>query len=706
VDAWFVNPNLLWFVSLASLPWIMRLLFRVRYRTIPWGSNRLMAAAVENVRSRTSWLQWLLLLVQSLTLALLGVSLASPVGTLESLTGSSEDSSRLCWILVLDDSSSMEYSQAEQNHFQLSVEQALDVVSELSRRDAVALVSMASENPDVIGTPTFHHETARQQLKDWVTQPHQADLNRTLAYLQQQVSAIKSSGVPFNQIRILFWSDMSKRTWQTLAAEDFTRQFAALENGAVAQVIDLGDFSSGNVTVERIDDVPRFVAEDHPFELSVTVTNQDPNLESAIPIRASIDGEFVKEKEVTLQPLESQRVSIALKVTGKGNHWVKIEVPEDTLPADNQGWAVVEVPGDIDVVCWSDQADERVYLEQGLGALSRPGLNLNVRAGTPEELMRYRSPYTLLVVGDVADLTAAQSEAINEHLNNRGGIMIFAGPHAQPWQTLGSITTAWSNSADWQTRSGLPLQLEWPAPPSALMKGFGSRAQETILQTPVWTQWRVPESGDVEFENGLNTQQAGVLLGTLVLEQGQCVFWLSGLDPESARVEQGEPWSALAIWPSYIPLLSRMLERALGDASNLNQTIPELAEDSRVITEDFSRWKRITPLRVGGEVPASTQAGVYSENLGLGQTRLHALNVAGAEFRGARVSVESLPEWFDSSQDLESVPQERVTEGGAVQWYQALLLAVVVLMVVELGLYRQLLNPVTRFARPRRRRPN
>lgn len=665
-----------------------------------------MAAAAHRVRRRTSWLQWLLLLVQSLVVALLGISLASPTGSLKPLTGSKENSSRLCWILVLDDSSSMDYVAEGQSHFRQSVDQAMEVVRQLSRRDAVALVSMAGENPDVIGSPTFNHESARQQLEGWVTQPHEADLGRTLTFLQQQVKAIQSSGVAFNQIRVLFWSDLSDATWQAVTADEFANQFEALELGAVAQVIDLGDYSFGNVTVESVRQVPRFVAEDRPFSLNASVTNQDPKSEVRVPLRVYIDGEFEFEKKVTLQPLETQRVSLSLSISGQGSHWVKIEIPDDTLPADNQGWAVVEVPGDLEVLCWTDQVDERVYLEQGLKAISRQGMNLNVRAGTPEDLERYRSPYTLIVIGTVSEVTTAEAEALRAHLKKQGGVIVFAGAQAKPWQTLGAIEPAWSNASSWQTLAGMPLELEWPESISTMMSGFSQRAQETILQTPVWTQWKLPEAGSTQLEQGLNTRQAGVLLGTMILERGQCVFWLSGLEAESASVAGGEPWSALAIWPSYIPLLSRMLEEGLGNASNLNQTIPRFAEKDWDTTDDWGRWKKIAPPvdAVSDSRMTVHQAGVYSENLGLGQVRLHALNVDGLEFQGDRASIESLSKWFYSSQGLESVPQETLAQGGPLRSYQGLLLAVVVLMAMELGIYRQLLKPSARSARWRLRR--
>ena len=46
--------------------------FRLRYLVVLWPTNRLMAAAHKKLQARTSWLQWILITVQSMTLGMLG----------------------------------------------------------------------------------------------------------------------------------------------------------------------------------------------------------------------------------------------------------------------------------------------------------------------------------------------------------------------------------------------------------------------------------------------------------------------------------------------------------------------------------------------------------------------------------------------------------------------------------------------------------
>lgn len=695
MDAWFVNPNLLWFVSLAGLPWIVRFFFRPRYPVVLWPTNRLMAAAHKKLQARTSWLQWILITVQSMTLGMLGVSLAGPTGGPASLIGSPEDSSRICWILVVDDSMSMEYREDALSHFQFAMQEAQDVVNGASNRDALALVSMTSLDPGVISVPTFNHARVRQRLADWKTRPHRADLSRTLNFLEQQVLAIRRSGVRFDKIHVRFWTDLSTVTWPTPMGSDFERRYAGLQQDAVVHVTDLGNYNKGNLTVDRLSGFPYFVPEGRSIAMTARVTNQDPLDKVVTPLRVYVDGVFYAEQRVELQPLETRDVRVNFEVQGEGNHWIHAEVSDTHLPSDNQRWAIVEAPGELDVICWSDQLREREYLMQGFKALSRDGTTIKVRSGDVEDVLPARIKYTLLVLGSVSEVTARDANRLREFLQRGGGVAVFAGPNAKPWQTLGIFDEMWQDASAWKSQASRPLELVWPQSKSGLLSGFQDRGRETILRTPVWNKWTLPQAKQMEWETGLDTRESGVLLGTLRLDRGQCWFWLSSVDPEAGENELGEPWSAFAIWPSYVPVLSHMLFGTLGDRTATRETVPIDPQTEMKNDSGWERWERIAP-RDDSDVEgadARLGPGVYREALGLGQSRLHAFNFDPSELQGQRTTMASLPQWFQTKPEVELDAKGPSPSVPHMRWYQALLLGVLLLLVLELGLYRRMLGP-------------
>src|SRR3954467_11764650 len=77
----FVTP---WFFAagfvLASIPIIIHILNRRRFKTVNWAAMEFLLRALRRNRRRLRFEQWLLLAVRCCVLALLGVALARPMG--------------------------------------------------------------------------------------------------------------------------------------------------------------------------------------------------------------------------------------------------------------------------------------------------------------------------------------------------------------------------------------------------------------------------------------------------------------------------------------------------------------------------------------------------------------------------------------------------------------------------------------------------
>src|SRR5438094_1452385 len=102
----FLQPALLWGLTLAGIPILLHLLQRRRYRVRRWAAMEFLRASVRRSCRRLRIGQWLLLLVRTLILVCAALALARPVwysprwGWLGSRAASQV-------VLVLDDSYSM-----------------------------------------------------------------------------------------------------------------------------------------------------------------------------------------------------------------------------------------------------------------------------------------------------------------------------------------------------------------------------------------------------------------------------------------------------------------------------------------------------------------------------------------------------------------------------------------------------------------------
>jgi hypothetical protein len=77
----FLTPAFFWAgLALASIPIIIHILNRRRFKVVPWAAMEYLLAAMRKNRRRLKFEQWLLLAVRCLVLALLGFALARPLG--------------------------------------------------------------------------------------------------------------------------------------------------------------------------------------------------------------------------------------------------------------------------------------------------------------------------------------------------------------------------------------------------------------------------------------------------------------------------------------------------------------------------------------------------------------------------------------------------------------------------------------------------
>ena len=75
----FLNQALLWGLAAVSLPVVIHLLNRRRFRKVPWAAMRFLKVSVEQNQRRMKLEDWILLLVRCAMIALLAFLMARPV---------------------------------------------------------------------------------------------------------------------------------------------------------------------------------------------------------------------------------------------------------------------------------------------------------------------------------------------------------------------------------------------------------------------------------------------------------------------------------------------------------------------------------------------------------------------------------------------------------------------------------------------------
>lgn len=151
--------------ALASIPIVIHILNRRRYREVRWAAMEYLLKAMRKNRRRLQFEQWLLLAVRCLLVGLLGLALARPMGC----AGSNGAFARQAGlhVIVVDDSYSMAY-EADRAGAKTHLEQAKLLAKEMIDRmtpggDAVAVVT-ASVPAKIVFPAGYDLEGARSAV--------------------------------------------------------------------------------------------------------------------------------------------------------------------------------------------------------------------------------------------------------------------------------------------------------------------------------------------------------------------------------------------------------------------------------------------------------------------------------------------------------------------------------------------------------------
>ncbi len=154
--AWAVVPVYLWAgLGLASIPIIIHLLNRRRFRIVRWAAMEYLLQALRKNRRRLRFEQLLLLFVRCSLLVVLGLALAQPKGCTDNTTVAALGGRRpALHVFVIDNSYSMGYeadrpkAKTHLDQARLLARQQLDTLTDGTDQVAVVLASRLNSTQD------------------------------------------------------------------------------------------------------------------------------------------------------------------------------------------------------------------------------------------------------------------------------------------------------------------------------------------------------------------------------------------------------------------------------------------------------------------------------------------------------------------------------------------------------------------------------
>lgn len=697
---------LLWAIA-ALLPILIHLWSRRRYQTTDWAAMTFLMAAMRQNARRVRLEQWLLLAVRTLLLLLFAIALADPMSTALATWNLAGQAGRTHTLIVVDGSYSMDYRDGETSRFDRAKQYARELVEQASQGDGFTLVLMSQPPRVVVGQPAFDKQDVLQELDSLQLTHSGASFPATLAAVEKVLEEADERYPRLARRRVIFLTDLQRSTWQASTEEASRRRLNALSEKGTLSIVDFGGPGEDNVAVVRLEPMQPLSTAAHETTFQAEIQNLSGESRPRERVTFWVNGQLTAEERLDLQPAERASVAFTHRFEQAGEHIVEARLGGDRLPVDNYRWLSVPVQDAIRVLCVYGQPGETKYVALALepSADRRPRIKVEESAESALVEADLRS-YDCVVLCNVGRINADEGAILQRYVKSGGGLIVFLGDRVQGDsynQHLGSLAGDGrllpADLGDVASESQYRLNpLEYRHP---LVAPFRGHEKSGLLTTPIWTYFQLKPSQRAKvalaFDNGdpaLVEEQIGA---------GRVILFASAASPESLNrsADPPTPWTAIASWPSFPPLVQEMLTLALsGRLQGRNELVGESLSGDVLGATPETTVQVVGPSGVDDRLPlildatgahwtfgGATVSGPYEVNFTRPtRSQKFALNLDTTESNLERISADALPSQLTS--DVQQAGEVTVPagEGHSRSYFRELLLGVMGLAVVEVML--------------------
>ncbi len=720
----FGAPWMLWGMAAGSIPVIIHLLNKRKFRQTDWAAMRFLLAAIKKNKRRIEIEQWILLAIRTLLILLLVGAMARPV--LESLAPAMFAGQRSHRVLVIDGSMSMNRKLTDQTRFERARTLARQIVKEARRGDVLSVILMGDPPRVIVGEPSPNLEQVGREI-DLVSPTHGAtDLLATFVSLRR---VLDSSPLPNKEV--LFLTDLQRATWARPGTENaagLKTEVDKLTGAGIRPVlIDLGSAGEPNVAVTDVKIETPVVLAGVPTSVRAQVRNFSAEAKPGVLVRMIVDGQLGPERSVDLPVGESVTLDYTHVFRQPGDHVVEMVTDADPLQPDDRRSLVASVKEKIRILLVDGDlnpepfAAETDYLAQALSPAesaqagdAAPGTN-DPAAVAPIALevipeSRFGSvelaTYDVVMMANVSQPSDAEATALDKYVRQGGGLVVFTGDRtvAEGWNSRlatpekmllpATIGTTIGDAAR-KTGAFLIDPLAYRHPLVIDYEGAAPAVQSGLTQVATWQYHKLmrPPESDARVALAFDTGDPAVVEAS----RGRGRVFLVATSADSQ-------WSTWPLHPSYpvvmgeIAMLAasgRTGEKNVTVGQAIDQAYPTSAGAATVTLRTPDKGVRELTLRPDADgsylrLDPPESSGVYEAEIGppLSRSDKFAVNVPVIESDMTRIEPGALkdavpgfdPVVIKSADELTKAAEEVARRG---EIHRPLLLAVLALILAE-----------------------
>ena len=595
----FLNQALLWGMAAISIPVLIHLLNRRRYRRVPWAAMRFLKISVDQNQRRMRLEDWILLLLRCAVVALLASLLARPV--LEGVSG--VPGSKVAAAIIVDNSASMGSQEGGVTRLALAREAAHEILSGLPQGSPVVVGDVFRAHE-----ASADHEFARARI-DAITQTERhADL---ILATKEAIGALEGQAVVDRELYVI--TDGHAEEWGSLAA--LGGRFSDITAGVRVQLITVGSSLNANLGISRLTPAAALPAVDQPFRIDVDVTNFGEAPVTRVPVKLLVDGQASGNPWIIeeLGPGRSETATLYTALPGPGYHRVTVALEGDKASFDDRQTVVMRARDEVNVLLVDgepgaeDRDSETFFLREALAPVppaerSSYPVKPRVVSGSnleAEALDRYEA----VVLANVADVSLAFADRLVRFVEKGGGLVVFPGGNFRPesynallYRRHGLLPASFvprEGDIGPRTRSLIPAETNPLSLERDLLAGVKFRQIQRL------------QLGEGDYRVNLRYDDGQPALVESNYGQGKVFVFTSSADLA---------WNDFAVRPAYIPFVSRVLGGIVPSReNNLNVAAGDPVRyrlDARLVGRDATVYELEDPESLGRLTELSGDDGV------------------------------------------------------------------------------------------------
>ena len=698
---------LLWGLA-AVVPIVIHLWSKRRYQEVSWAAMDFLVAALRKNARRIRLEQWVLLALRTLVLLLLAAALAEPAVTLLAGLRGGARRGPTHWVLVLDGSFSMAYRADERSHFDAARELAGQMVSDCRQGDGFTLILMGSPPRAVIAAPAFDGDDVIGELDELTPDDSGASLLATLQLVGEVIDRAAKQYPRLTTTKVCFLTDLDQAAWRDVTSDACREVIGALADRGTLLLADLGQAGRRNVAVTDLRLGDDLLSLDREIQFQATVQRFGPAGATTKRVEILVDGRRLDEQVIDLTG-DSASVTFSHRFETPGEHVVQVAVPGDGLEIDNERWLSVPLRESIKVLCVRGKQDAARYVAYALEPResTRPAVRWEI---VPESalLERELAEYDCLFLCNVGRFGREETAALTRYRALGRGLVFFLGDQVQADNYNELLGGEFSGKpvipvrlgaavGDGNTLFGLdPLGYR-----HELLEVFRDAPNTGLLTTPVWRYLRLEPIEATGAQVVLAFDNGDPALVEAALGGGRSLVFATAASPASLDRSgpQPRPWTDIASWPSFPPLVQEMLSfvvrcsvthRQLEVGQPMMGSLPNSSGTPDLqVTDPTGSRERVTAISQGGEAgwvyENTRRRGIYRAQGGSPEAaeQLYAVNVGTAESSLERFDVDALPSQFQRGLTPGDPSDATASIGGRRPLFRLLLAGVLALLLAE-----------------------